>query len=129
MEQGAERMNRYYADGKISKLGENVANLLDDVWCGIYHLSNSSLSKVDWTNPDYIRLLIYSGLSTYDDDELTRLVVLSHDRCLRLSINPCNFNYLELLFHQRNRIDDLYHRMPTMEDHLEQIRKTHERVY
>ena len=126
---GADKMNRYYANGNISKLGENVADLLDDVWKGIYHINSSSLKNADWTNKDWIRLSIYGGLYSYDDDKLTRLVVLSHDRCLRLEINPCNFNHLELLFHQRNRIDDFYHRMPTMEDHLTDIRKHHERVY
>jgi hypothetical protein len=129
MKFGAERMNRYYADGKISKLGEHVANLLNDVWCGIYHIEDSALRKIDWTNEDFIRLSIYGGLNSYDDDKLTQLVILAHDYCLRLEINPCNFNHLELLFHQRDRVADFYHRMPTMEDHLEQIRKYHPRVY
>lgn len=129
MEYGAERMNRHYAGGKISKLGENVANLLNDVWCGIYHLDSNSLKRVDWTDDTFIRISIYGGLYSYDDDKLTQLVVLAHDYCLRLEINPCNHNHLELLFHQRQRVDDFYHRMPTMEDHLEQIRKHHPRVY
>lgn len=129
MDFGAERINKNYANGKISKLGENVADLLNDVWCGIYHIDGKSLSKVDWTNNDWIRISIYGGLYSYDDDKLTRLVVLAHDRCLRLEINPCNFNHLELLFHQRDRVADFYHRMPTMEDHLALIRKNHERVY
>jgi hypothetical protein len=129
MDFGAERINKYYANGKISKLGENVADLLNDVWSGIYHIDGKSLSKVDWTNNDWIRISIFGGLNSYDDDKLTRLVVLAHDRCLRLEINPCNFNHLELLFHQRDRVADFYHRMPTMEDHLELIRKNHERVY
>jgi len=83
MDFGAERMNRYYADGKISKLGENVADLLNDVWCGIYHIDDLSLRKVDWTNKGWIRISIYGGLNSYDDDKLTRLIVLAHDKFKR----------------------------------------------
>jgi hypothetical protein len=129
MDFGAERMSRYYANGKISKLGENVADLLNDVWCGIYHIDDLFLRKVDWTNKNWIRISIFGGLNSYDDDKLTRLIILAHDRCLRVEINPCNFNHLELLFHQRERVGDFYSRMPTMEDHLAEIRKNHQRVY
>ncbi|MFA5299868.1 MAG: hypothetical protein WC389_16915, partial [Lutibacter sp.] len=80
---GAGRINRYHANGRISPLGINVANLLNDVWCGIYHMDSNSLRKVDWTNKDFIRLSIYGGLNSYDDDKLTKIIVFAHDYCLR----------------------------------------------
>lgn len=108
---------------EISPLGREVADVLGQVWRGIYHLENQ-VRKVDWANKSWISVNIYGDLSTYDFSQLTELVILCHDRMLRLEINPCNFTILRLTFHQRkNRSGTMDERMPLMEKHLSDIRE------
>lgn len=108
----------------MSELGVAVANLLGECFAGIYHLDDSDLKKVDWDD-DYVVIvkLNHRSLATYDSDHLTRLVVLSHDLCLRLDIRGASKNVLELMFHQRKRTGSLFERLPTIEEHLAQIRR------
>lgn len=122
---GVERLQSQIGKREISKLGVEVADLLDDVFLGIYHLPYSTLAKADWSDDYFIRLSIYGGLSTWDYDYLTRLVVFAHDMMIRVEVNPCNFNYIELVFHKRKTRDihNITQSMPTIEEHIELIRK------
>jgi hypothetical protein len=62
-------------------------------------------------------------MSTYDDNLLTKLVVMSHDRMLRVEINPRHYRYLEFVFHKRtNRDGPNSERIPELEDHVNSIR-------
>lgn len=113
--------------GDISELGCEVANLIGDVWMGIYHLENSLLKKANWGSNHHIRLSVHGHLATHDGNLLTRLVVLCHDRMIRLEIAGATHGYLSLVFHQRaSRTGSLWERMPTMEDHVDLIRKHYE---
>lgn len=108
---------------EMSPLGREVADVLGQVWKGIYHLEKE-VPKVNWNHPTWIEINIYGCLSTFDFSNLTELVVLCHDRVLRLEIRPCNMQYLKLVFHQRkNRDGSICERMPTMEDHMQSIRE------
>lgn len=107
-----------------SELGRDVADFLGDLFRGIYHLNPTSLRKVDWKNPHFVRVTINKGLATFDFDELTRIVVLSHDRMIRVSVEPLARGYLSLLFHKRiAREGSIMERMPFLEDHVAQIRE------
>jgi hypothetical protein len=107
-----------------SELGRDVADFLGDLFKGIYHLNLTSLRKVAWNNPYFIRVTINQGLATYDFDELTRIVVLSHDRKIRVSVEPLARSYLSLLFHKRiTREGSIMERMPFLDDHVAQIRE------
>lgn len=109
---------------EMSPLGEAAANLLGDVFLGIYHMDTSLLKKVDWTDKYYIIVPIWSSaLSTVDNNELTRLVVLAHDRMMRVDVMPHAFRYMKLGISQRTvREGDLSERCPTMERHIQIIR-------
>ena len=110
-----------------SPLGAAVADLLNDVFAGIYHLNHRSLRKVDWTDP-YVIMLNHDGaLPTFDYDFLTQMVVLCHDRCLRLQIKGKGPRILELMFHQREREGGISHRHPTIEDAVASIRARYAR--
>lgn len=107
----------------ISPLGIVVADFLGDMFYGIYHLDEKALRRVDWKNNHHIIFRLgWRCLSTIDFDELTVLVVLSHERNLRVSIDAATHRYLELLFHQRDRGNDTMTQMPTLEDHIDRIR-------
>lgn len=117
---GADWIRSAFEGVALSPLGENVANLLGDVFCGIYHLDTKQLGKTKWGDNHSITVrLHYQSLSTFDDEYLTRLVVFAHDRMLRVSIGAVAPKLLELMFHQRHtRTGGVWERMPTMEQHL-----------
>lgn len=124
-----ERVRGYLAtltSAAPSRLGIAVALLLDDVWRGIYHLNRTSLSRVEWHNTHHVSVVVDPHLNTYDDDKLTALVVLTHDRMLRMSVEARAYRYLALVFHQRHqRSGSLFYRLPTMEDHMALIRRAY----
>jgi len=108
---------------ELSPLGEAVANLLGDLFYGIYHLDPKALYRVEWSNRHHVEFSLgWRCLSTVDYDELTRLVVLAHDRAIRVQIDASTHKYLRLMFHQRERGDNSMEQCPTLEDHIKEIR-------
>lgn len=107
----------------ISPLGERVADLLGDLLGGLHRLDRSS--PVDWSNPHWIEVRWRSDLSTFDFNNLTRLVLLAHDRAVRVTISPRSHQYLTLLFHPREHGEELRidQRHPTVEQALAEHRR------
>lgn len=106
----------------MSPLGREVADIIGQVFMGIYHIDRE-ITKVDWANPNWIEFCHYGELSTFDYCNLTSLVVLCHDRCIRLSISPASPRVLRLMFHLRTARDgEINSRHPTIEKHIEIIR-------
>jgi len=109
---------------RCSELGKNVADLLGDIFKGIYHLSYASLRKVGWESEHCIEYTLYGELSTVDFNLLTILVVLAHDRMIRVVIRGVGPGYMRLMFHQRTkRTGSVSERYPTLEDHTKIIRE------
>lgn len=110
--------------GRMSTLGEAVADILGQVQRGIYHNSDDT-ARVDWGNGRCITVPWSAPLSTFDYGTLTELVVLCHDRAIRLEIQPQSSKCVRLLFHQRRRDGDLSlsQRMPTLEQNTRDIRE------
>ena len=121
---GADWIEQSLKISNMSELGKEAADMLGDLFAGIYHLPSVALRKVDWADDMCIRITLSAPMASYDGDTLTRLVVLSHDRMLRVDLGACNFNNMELLIHKRKSRegDNTYNRMPTMERHMEIIR-------
>lgn len=121
---GSEWVKKSLGLENMSPLGEATADILGDLFAGIYHLDTKMLRKVDWSNKYFtVVTLDHKRLSTVDFDELTALVVLAHDRMLRVSVSARATGKLEVMFHQREtRVGDISVRCPTMEDHAAQIR-------
>lgn len=62
-------------------------------------------------------------LSTFDFDYLTRLVVLAHDRCVRVEIVSSAPGRVGLVLHKRaGRDGSSYERHPTIEEAIVRIR-------
>jgi hypothetical protein len=113
----------------LSPLGREVADLLGDVFRGIYHLSHRALHKVEWSNPHCIRIVLGNYLATWDSNELTLLVVLSHDRMIRIELRGVGPGYTEITFHKRKTREGLLmERLPTMERHIKLIRNQFEKA-
>lgn len=109
----------------ISALGNQIFNLLSDIYCGSHHfVQATNMDKIDWSNDVWIEVPIRGGLYSYDDNKLTAILVLAHDNLLRVEINPRANRWLSLVFHKRRgRTGRIFERMPTMEDHIKSIRK------
>lgn len=112
---------------EMSDLGVVVADVLGQVWRGIYHISGAVRSKkVDWSNPYYISVVIYGGLCSYDNQYLTELLILCYDNMLRLEVTPRAPKYLELAFYPRETRDPkacISKRLPTLEEMISTTRE------
>lgn len=60
---------------------------------------------------------------TFDYSNLTRAVIMAHDRCIRFSIEPSGPSMLKLVFHKQHKRDGQMHeRHPTLEQAIETLR-------
>ncbi len=109
---------------EISKFGERVADLLGELFYGIYYLDNSTLRRADWSNNCWIEISFRpNGMSTYDYDYLTRLVFLAHHLAIRVEVDPCNMRYIQLRFHPRDREGDYARRHPFLDEAVARFKK------
>lgn len=123
LETGSEYIKAVMPNVCMSDLGIDVADFLADWYGGMHNFVHATnITKTNWSNDFVIVVLFNRGMETYDSDLLTKLVVMSHDRLLRVEVNPKNFRNLELVFHRRKREANFSRGMPTMEDHILAIR-------
>jgi len=113
---GADWLKKNLAYAKptasVSELGEIVADIIGQLYEGIYHVEDNHLFKADWANPKRIVLTLPDGggrFATYDFSLLTHLVLLAQATKIRIAITAATHGYLRLTF---SRYDD--HR--TIED-------------
>lgn len=85
----------------ISDFGRRVADILGDCFAGIYHLDQGALSRVEWSNEHYIEFVYYGELATWDFNYLTRLVLLAHQRHVRIGVEGCGPKLMRFIFHPR----------------------------
>ncbi len=101
----------------MSELGRAVANFLGELYLGIYHLDSGALERVDWSDKNCIVITIgHKDWCTVDFNTLTRLVFLAHHMAIRVELVPVANGYMRVLFSQRNRDGDVYHRHPTLDE-------------
>ena len=92
--------------------------LLADIVGGFHHIQNK-VKKYAFG----IETSINSGWATYDFDQLTRLVVLAHDRAIRAEISSSGPRMFRLALWKRQRDGRMSERHPTMEKAIERIRQ------
>ena len=63
-------------------------------------------------------------MATYDFDQLTRLVLLAHYKCYRVSVMPNSSNSVKICVWKREREGSLYQRHPTIEQAIEKFSET-----
>lgn len=104
-----------------SDLGKQVANILGFVCRGIYN-AQINHSKIEWGNPSYIKVHLRSTLANFDGQTLTDLVLVCHEKMVRVEIRPSNPQGLCLIFWQRKSRDgDISTRMPSIETMVEKF--------
>jgi hypothetical protein len=73
-----------------------------------------------------IKVSVSAGLSTFDSDNLTRLVLLAHDRCVRIELAQGGPYRIGIKLHRRyTRKGGFFDRHPTIEQAIEAHRKIH----
>lgn len=114
---------------EMSPLGEEVADLLGQLYQGIYHIDDEA-RRVKWNNPDWIEIVVRdNGFATFDHGLLTLFVLLCHDSSIRGQISVANFRKLKMTFWKRSsREGSIYERHPTMEEHISILRERYSEV-
>lgn len=79
-------------------------------------------SNVNWEFGRGISVCAYTTPSTYDSDDLTRLVIAAHDECVRVEILPATPRMLRIAIHPRERDGGMGRRHPTIEDAIARFR-------
>lgn len=116
--------------GEFSELGKTVAWFLDEMW-GLHHINRTSLKKVGWNNVPWIEVVFDRSMSTVDNDDLTRLVVIAHQMMLRVNLQGVGPGYVKLAFHQRTCRDTnngIAKYCPGIHEHVNEIAKWHPSV-
>lgn len=116
-------LSRVHPPCQPSEFGSRVADLLGDLYLGLYHLSETSLKTVDWDDVNYMELCVPNEMATFDGNLLTNLVILAHDRHIRVSVSGASNKYLRLAFHNRQRIGSFTQRHPEMEEAINTCRE------
>lgn len=92
------------------------------VVCGGYH----HLNKIKECGPRGVETSVYGGLSTFDDNQLTRLILCAHRLGVRIEIGSSNPGRIKLMAHARYTSDDknsgleFWERHPSL-DHLAKL--------
>jgi hypothetical protein len=100
---------------ETSNFGAKVAHLLDRLARGIHNIPGGGLRRAQWHHNDYVEVSLYGCMSTYDSDDLTRLVFLCHELSVRGRIGPCGPRHLRLGLSRRIRNGGLCDGHPTLE--------------
>lgn len=109
---------------EFSPLGENVAGLLSRAFGGLHTLNIRQLARTDWADDYHItHNLSFKSLSNVDNDTLTRLLVESFDRQLRVELSARAPKCLELMFHQRDVNHERWSKsIPSLEGAIDRAR-------
>jgi hypothetical protein len=107
--------------GSISPFGEQVADLLSELYLGLYHMPYRAIAKANWANNSWISITVsdsWGAFATVDGDMLTRLVVLAHKYDIRVQIEAATHGYLELTFGNLASGGYLVSQHPKLKDRL-----------
>lgn len=81
--------------------------------------------RVEFGRDNYTRFALCGGMATFDFDSLTRLVLASHERCVRVDVSPCNMQYMSVSMWTRDkRSSRTPHIHPTIESAVVEYRKS-----
>ena len=94
------------------------ACLFADVLGGFHHLPGKIKP---WG--DGIQLNVLGSWASYDFNQLTRIIVLGHDRMIRVEVGPSGPRLFRVCLHKRHtREGSMAKKIPTIEDAIKEIR-------
>lgn len=121
--EGANWIARRRYGKNISAFGREVADILGGFAKGIYHMNETSLAKANWADDSFIEVTAEGELSTFDDSNLTILVLLAHDRGIRVGIGGLANHYVRLCFLKPSDQSTMPPAHPSLAVSVERLRK------
>lgn len=96
---GADWLEKQECFKNPSALGIKVADILGQVYLGIYHISDSVTSKkVDWQSETKISVNVYGDMATFDKGELTLLILCCVEAEVSVRASGSFKGYMKLTF-------------------------------
>lgn len=99
---------------------EEATAFFAEFYHGEHHIPRGGLKAFG----DGWSVIHMGSFATYDYDELTRLVIAAHDKCIRVCIMPYKFKELKIAIWKRQREGGMSKRHPTLEQAIESFRKS-----
>jgi hypothetical protein len=120
--------SKYYRKKWMTEDQWECAKLAARICGGFHHMG-----KVEDAGNGVCCEIFKSEIATFDFSEMTRIVVLAHDACIRVGFghatrdaeyegNEYEEHYSRLILHKRQREGSMSQRHPTLEDHIALIR-------
>lgn len=97
---------------------ERLEAVLAFAFCGIHHCGT-----IKKPYPGLWEINHSGELSTFDFDELTKLVYAAHKYAVRVSIGSSGPRMVKIILHARKRTGSFCHRHPTITETIEQYSK------
>lgn len=98
-------------------------DFLCNVFKGSWHIAGRIYSE-DWEGIKYVH---YSDLASWDNNLLTRFIVLAHDYSIRINIKPSSNKTMNILIHKRPKSvdwnNDGNETCPTLDDAIKIVRE------
>jgi hypothetical protein len=91
--------------------------IVDGVWGGRDHLKDEK-----WIRPNVCEIWLHGTLATFDFSEMTRLVVLCHDNCVRAEVRRNRGLSVLLSARSTTPTHALIEGHPSLEQHIAAIR-------
>lgn len=83
---GPEFMARNHPKKTLSALGSEVAQILSLILGGLHHADPKELNRVEWADEHSMEYRFFGEMATWDGWTLSALVVLAHDRNVRIAV-------------------------------------------
>lgn len=122
----------YYKKDWMTDAQWECAKFLADVYGGFHHVNG----EIKSSGSDGVVLeLDHISLATYDFDEMTRIVLMSHDRCIRFGVTGPRMEEREydgidyevpvmtVVVSKRKRDGRMHERHPTLETVMAEYKK------
>lgn len=97
----------------MKTLKEKAETVLAFTFGGLYNVPGKTYDK-----GRRLEVNLYGGISTYDNDNLTKLVIKCHEECVRMEICSSGPRMVKLVFTNRNPTGDSTERHPRIHDVL-----------
>ncbi len=97
---------------------EEATKFFSDFFFGEHHIPGE-IKK----NGHGWEIVTGDSLCSYDYSNMTRLVIMAHDRAIRVAVVPHTFKLLRIIIHQREREGGELTKHPDLESNVARLRE------